>query len=102
MNRTHYFDSTGEAYDACQCDEKISTGDALVIESEQIVGLAYTWPVAITEAYGVLHTVLSGNKLSELTDIVDRTEKVFREDQIEHAKRMAQLHGFTVGQDRGA
>jgi hypothetical protein len=54
---THRFDSTEDAYVACQTDEHIKNGDALVIESEQVVGLAWTWPVSITEVTGDLHTV---------------------------------------------
>lgn len=53
----HTFDSTGEAYDACQCDENIHDGDVLVIEAEQVVGVADTWPVAVTKEYGSLHAL---------------------------------------------
>ncbi len=59
----HFFDSTGEAYDACQCDDTINTGDVLVIESEQVVGVAHTWPVAITRNNGVLHQLKEGGVL---------------------------------------
>ena len=54
----HKFDSTAEAYDACQCDEDIKRGDLLVIESEGVVGVADTWPYAITEAHGELHQLV--------------------------------------------
>ena len=49
------FDDTVEAYSACQCDENIKTGDVLVIPSEGVVGIADTWPFAITEQQGHLH-----------------------------------------------
>lgn len=52
---THYFDTTGEAYDACQCDEKVKDGDTLVVLSEEVVGIADTWPYAITVNHGDLH-----------------------------------------------
>ena len=58
----HKFESTKEAYDACQWDEDIKRGDLLVIESEGVVGVADTWPYAITEAHGELH------QLEERTD----------------------------------
>lgn len=51
------FDSTGDAYDATQCDDTIQNGDALVIQSEGVVGLAWTWPVAVTVQAGDLHAV---------------------------------------------
>ncbi|MET7631816.1 hypothetical protein ABZS53_15370 [Streptomyces sp. NPDC005499] len=51
----HTFDDTVEAYDATQCREDIRDGDVLVIESESVVGIAWTWPFALTEAFGELH-----------------------------------------------
>ena len=52
----HTFPDTGLAYDACQCDDTIKDGDILLIEREGVVGIADTWPIAITEKHGVLHT----------------------------------------------
>lgn len=51
----HEFNSTREAYAACQCDENVKDGDVLVIRSERVVGVAETWPVAVTAEYGELH-----------------------------------------------
>ena len=53
----HYFESTRDAYDACQCDDNIKQGDLLIIESEGVVGIADTWPVAITTECGDLHRI---------------------------------------------
>lgn len=36
------FFSTGEAYGACQCRDDIRDGDVLVVESEQVIGIAHT------------------------------------------------------------
>lgn len=55
MAQKHYFPSTAQAYDACQCDDSIKKGDLLVIESEKVVGIADTWPVAVTDERGSLH-----------------------------------------------
>ena len=53
MVKIHEFDSTGEAYDASQCDESIDNGDVLVVASEGVVGVLYkAWPVAVTERAG--------------------------------------------------
>ncbi|WNI17675.1 hypothetical protein [Actinacidiphila sp. ITFR-21] len=49
------FYSTGEAYGACQCREDIRDGDVLVIEREKVVGIAETWPFALTARFGDLH-----------------------------------------------
>jgi hypothetical protein len=53
----HKFDTTEEAYDATQCDENISKGDILIVEDEKVVGIAYTWPIAITKEHGALHVI---------------------------------------------
>lgn len=55
MPKVHVFDSSGSAYDCCQCDESIETGDILVIPSEQVVGIADAWPIAVTANAGKLH-----------------------------------------------
>jgi hypothetical protein len=55
--RAHIFDSTGEAYDATQCDADIKKGDLLLIAKEKVVGIADTWPIAVTKENGELHTV---------------------------------------------
>lgn len=49
------FYSTGEAYAACQWREDIRDGDVLVVEQEKVVGIAETWPFALTARYGDLH-----------------------------------------------
>lgn len=55
---THHFETTSEAYDACQCDESIADGDVLVVASERVVGvLVAAWPVAITAQRGAFHAL---------------------------------------------
>ncbi|MFD9868564.1 hypothetical protein ACFXI8_27345 [Streptomyces niveus] len=54
------FDSTGEAYGAVQCRDDIRDGDVLVVESEQVIGIAHTWPFALTEAHGELQRFRKG------------------------------------------
>jgi hypothetical protein len=55
--RIHAFVSTGNAYDAVQTDETIAAGDTLLILDERVVGVAMTWPFAITAEAGKLHAV---------------------------------------------
>jgi hypothetical protein len=69
------FDSTGDAYDATQCDESIQNGDALVIQSEGVVGLAWTWPVAVTVQAGDLHAV-EGSAAAVVADAGWKTEQI--------------------------
>ena len=64
MSNVHCFETTGEAYDACQCDEGIKDGDVLVIKSEGVVGVADTWPFAVTVKSGDLHS-LKGDATEE-------------------------------------
>lgn len=56
----HVFDSTAEAYDATQCDDSIRKGDRLLIVKEAVVGLADTWPIAVTVEHGELHQPMDG------------------------------------------
>lgn len=53
--RAHLFDSTGAAYDTVQTDDNIRAGDVLIIASEKVIGVAYTWPFAVTKDHGKLH-----------------------------------------------
>ena len=79
----HKYDSTGEAYDASNCDDDLKTGDTLVIEEKgwrgrctgrdedgfrqyahednridiTVVGLAWAWPLAVTVEQGELHAI---------------------------------------------
>lgn len=46
----YLFDSIRQAYDATQCE--LPKGAVVVIESKGVVGLAWTWPVAVTECTG--------------------------------------------------
>ena len=57
--RIHAFASIGNAYDASQCDGAIETGHTLIVLSEGVVALAGTWPIAVTAAGGMLHSVPS-------------------------------------------
>ena len=51
----HEFSSTRDAYDASQC--YVDTGDVLYVPSESVVGVSYTWPIAITNEWEGLHTL---------------------------------------------
>lgn len=56
MRVAHYFESTGEAYDASQTSDAIRDGDILVVEAERVVGiLVAAWPTAVTIAHGEFH-----------------------------------------------
>lgn len=57
------FDSSTQAYDDVQCIDAIRKGDVLVIREEQVVGLAWTWPVAVTMLSGSLHHVLEAESV---------------------------------------
>lgn len=55
--RIHVFETSGNAYDAVQTDDRIATGDLLLIMDEAIVAVAMTWPFAVTAEAGHLHQV---------------------------------------------
>lgn len=76
----HEFASTGDAYDACQCDENIKQGDTLVIKAEKIVGVADTWPFAVTADHGQLHGIADLTKLpAKLKTGYEHASKLARE-----------------------
>ena len=85
----HIFDSTGDAYDACQCDENVTRGDILYIPSENVVGLADTWPVAITKEYGQLHTASAAGELTGDAAILATLKYLTDAHQVEKRKRLA-------------
>lgn len=61
MPNVHTFASTGEAYDASQCDDDINDSDVLVVPSEGVVGvLCQAWPVAVTPEHGEFHALREG------------------------------------------
>jgi hypothetical protein len=90
MQTLHFFNSTSQAYNATQCSDEIKTGDVLAILSEQVIGLAYTWPIAITTRYGELHTVNEWTNISALKE--DNGEPVFTNDQVQNARDIAKFY----------
>ena len=62
------FGSTSEAYDNTQCNSAIKSGDILYIPNRKCVGIADTWPVAITEGQGQLHTPKEGVTQEEMNN----------------------------------
>lgn len=66
--RIHVFETSGNAYDAVQTDDRIATGDLLLIMDEAVVGVAMTWPFAVTAEPGHLHQVApkAGNTFDQL------------------------------------
>jgi hypothetical protein len=67
MPQVHTFPSSGDAYDATQCRDDIKNGDILACE-DGVIGLAWTWPIAVTANYGKLHTVEVGQAAALLAD----------------------------------
>lgn len=63
---THRCPSTHAAYDACQCDPAFRDGDTLLVYNERVVGLVWTWPVAVTASHGALHTFAPDARLTRL------------------------------------
>ena len=62
----HFFPESGLAYAACQCDESITKGDLLIIESERVIGVADTWPIAVSREHGALHCLSNGELTEQL------------------------------------
>lgn len=92
--RIHAFGSTGNAYDAVQTDETIAAGETLLILDERVVGVAMTWPFAITAEPGKLHAVREPGAGESLEHI----EKALGvpDGSIARACRLARTLGFAI------
>ena len=91
--RIHAFATTGNAYDACQTDEAIETGHTLIILAEGVVALAGAWPIAVTAAGGVLHSVIG--KEDDTLDGLDANFGLTADD-IVTAVTIARAFGFPI------
>lgn len=91
--RIHGFATTGNAYDACQCDEAIAKGDTLIVLPEGVVGIAWTWPIAVTATHGALHRV-KDEPQSSLADLAATFE--MRERDLAEAVTFARALGFDL------
>src|SRR5262245_42411728 len=69
---THYFDSTGEAYNASQTRDEITGGDVLVVVPEGVVGIMVgAWPTAVTVTTGEFHGLAEGVEWSAVPSVWD-------------------------------
>lgn len=84
-----HFESTGAAYDAAMSDDRIRKGDVLVVKSEEVVGLADTWPVAVTLEAGQLHHVRDDLTLEGYG---------FEPESVDQAEHVAARYGFPLNQ----
>lgn len=91
--RIHGFSSTGNAYDATQTDEKIDSGDTLLILPEGVVGVAHCWPFAVTQEAGKLHAVkpMAHETLRDFASAFNVTA-----DDIAAALDLARALGFAI------
>ncbi len=92
--RIHAFASTGNAYDAVQTDETIVAGDTLLMLDERVVGVAMTWPFAVTAEVGKLHAVCepgAGETLGHIEKALDVPD-----GSIARACRLARTLGFAI------
>lgn len=98
MTKQYKYETTGDAYDCIMCGvDGVKTGDIIIIESEQVVGLAWTWPVAITEADGDLHQAADGLTLADICHGADNTgSRVFTDEQIAAAVAVATELGYPI------
>lgn len=92
--RIHAFATTGNAYDATQCDEAIKTGDTLLVLDERVVAVAMTWPFAVTAECGKLHAVAAPRDGETLADLA-RALHVTAED-IAHAAALGRALSFAL------
>lgn len=92
--QVHMFDDTGEAYDICQCDERLKEGDVLLIPDEKVVGIVHCWPIAVTKECGHLHSVKPNEEGTEIDWHVVAQEIGIPTKGIDWAIRFAQKMGW--------
>ena len=105
-HRIHEFYHSGAAYDATQSDEQIRNGDILLIvegddyrpDALTIVGLADTWPVAVTKTKGHLHQY----KDDRIANPDDALSPKWTSEQIHNAVALAhglgcEIHSAFIG-----
>lgn len=88
--KVHEFATTGLAYDYVQSSDTVKDGDILLIDHEKVVGIATTWPIAVTKAHGELHVVGNGHTIDEIAK-----EKGFT-DSLKQARELAKSKGWDV------
>lgn len=91
LTKAWVFRDSGEAYDAVQSNENIQDGDILLVPSEKVMGVAETWPIAVTLEFGKLHTV-NDNGWERTSEVVGGAEK------IKKAVALAESLGWPVNQ----
>lgn len=93
--KIHVFRSSGDAYNACQTDTEVRDNDILLIPSEEVVGIADTWPVAVTFQHQELHEVLDWVSWSSNRDFYSG-DLVARRQAIVDAVSIADELGYRV------
>jgi len=95
--KTHTFNNSGEAYDFCQCHDA-TDGDILIIPSEEVIGVADTWPLAITVPHGELHTPQDNLTIQQLNDSMNvyNNEKIDFIDSFTEAVKIAVLYSYDI------
>lgn len=93
--RHHFaFATTGNAYDAVQTNEAIATGATLLVLPEKVVGIAMTWPFAVTAKAGKLHPMNTPEPGESLATIA--CELGVTEADMRHAIELAKVLHFPL------
>ena len=94
------FPSSGNAYDACNSREDMVTGRIFTVEAEEIVGISWAWPIAITKEYGHIHSVSSDPRTWMVKS--EGSKQVLEEPAIaasvKEAIKLAQSKGWPVAE----
>jgi hypothetical protein len=85
------FTDSGDAYDSCQCREDIEDGQTLDC-GDGVVGLAWTWPIAVTADRGKLHSP-SGRDVRPLL-----RDAGISAEQVRAAVQLAERKGLPVSE----
>jgi hypothetical protein len=88
-----YHDSTGDAYDASNCRDDHARA-IVIIESENVVGLAWAWPLAVTAETGELHATREGMDRTGILSLL--ADAGYSENDVQEAIDAAKVCGFGI------
>ena len=91
----HVFEDSGTAYDMAMCSDEVQPGDILYVPDDKqwnpvteqfesigaVIGVADTWPMAVTDNHGSFHTIAEGYTIETVPDIDSRVVNGYKTAQ---------------------
>lgn len=92
--KVHRFGELEEAEVMCQVDGEIRTGDVIVVDENQQVGIAFVWPLEVVCGRGELRCANI-----PVAELEKGGTLIFTSSQVQDARAIARVLGFYAGGD---